>query len=252
MRALARHPEREPSLQRIAGVEILQGDITDENRMYNVIQGCKIVFHSAGVLDGSIKTQRQVNVGGTRIIMRAAAQSGVERVVHVSSAGAYGFGRYGDITEDMPLEPGHAAYGISKAEAEDVVRKVAREHGLDYSIIRPGMIYGPGSRVWTDTMFKIARRKPTVFVGNGSGSIPAIHVDDVVDLMTVLAVHPAAASETSNCTPDPSLPGATWERTRRWPGTTAGWGYRFHRSGSLRDWWQPSPQPTHGSLICLR
>ena len=196
VRALARHPEREPSLQRIAGVEILQGDITDENRMYNVIQGCKIVFHSAGVLSGSIKTQRQVNVGGTRNIMRAAAQSGVERVVHVSSAGAYGFGRYGDITEDMPLEPGHAAYGISKAEAEDVVRKVAREHGLDYSIIRPGMIYGPGSRVWTDTMFKIARRKPTVFVGNGSGSIPPIHVDDVVDLMTVLAVHPAAASET--------------------------------------------------------
>jgi nucleoside-diphosphate-sugar epimerase len=139
--------------------------------------------------------------------MRAAAQAGVELVVHVSSAGAYGFGRKGDICEDMPLEPGHAAYGISKAEAEDVVRKVAQEQELDYSIIRPGMIYGPGSRVWTEAMFRIARRKPTVFVGDGSGSIPAIHIEDVVDLMTVLAVHPAATGETFNCSPDPS---PTW------------------------------------------
>ncbi|MCL5998458.1 MAG: NAD(P)-dependent oxidoreductase [Chloroflexi bacterium] len=207
VRALARHPERDCCFRNIDGVEIIQGDITDENQMRDVIQGCKIVFHTAGVLNGSIEMQRQVNVGGTRNVMRAAAEAGVERVVHVSSAGAYGFGRRSDISEDMPLEPGHAAYGISKAEAEDVVRKVAREHGLDYSIIRPGMIYGPGSRVWTEGMFRIAGRKPTVFVGDGSGSIPAIYIDDVVDLMTVLAVHPAAARETFNCTPDPSPTG---------------------------------------------
>ena len=88
-----------------------------------------------------------------------------------------------------------------------MVRKVAREQGVDYSIIRPGMIYGPGSRVWTEAMFKIARRNPTLFVGDGSGAVPAIHIEDVVDLMRVLAVHPAAAREAFNCTPDPSL---TW------------------------------------------
>ncbi len=207
VRALARHPERVGSLRTLDGVEIIQGDITDEEQVQDMVQGCNIIFHTAGVLDGSIKTQRHVNVGGTRNVMQAAAEAGVERVIHVSSAGAYGFRRRGDISEDMPLEPGHAAYGISKAEAEGVVRKMAREQGLDYSIIRPGMIYGPGSRVWTEAMFRIARRKPTVFSGAGSGAIPAIHVEDVVDLMTVLAVHPAAAREAFNCTPDPS---PTW------------------------------------------
>lgn len=207
VRALARHPERDRSLQELEGVEIVQGDVTDANRMREVIQGCEFVFHAAGVSDGSLEAQRRVNVGGTRNVVQAAAEAGVERVVHTSTAGAYGFARRGEISEELPLEPGHAAYGISKAEAEAVVRKVAREQGLDYSIIRPGMIYGPGSRVWTEAMFRIARRKPTVFVGDGSGSIPAIYINDVVDLMTVLAVHPAAARETFNCTPDPS---PTW------------------------------------------
>ncbi|MCI0352880.1 MAG: NAD-dependent epimerase/dehydratase family protein, partial [Acidobacteriales bacterium] len=131
----------------------------------------------------------------------------VRRVVHVSSVGPYGLGQRGDISEDIPLGPIHAAYGITKAEAEHVVRTVAREQGLDYSIIRPGMPYGPGSKIWTVGMFRLARRNPTVFVGDGSGSIPAIHIDEVIDLMTVLAVHPAASRETFNCTPDPS---PTW------------------------------------------
>jgi len=207
VRALARNPEGNRFLRDIDGIEIIQGDVTDANRMRDVIQGCEIVFHPAGVDSGSLKTQREVNVEGTRNVMLAAAQAGVRRVVHVSSAGAYGFRPRGDISEDMPLEPARAAYGVSKKEAEDVVRKLAQDHKLEYSLIRPGFIYGPRSTVWTAGVFKIARRNPTIFLGDGSGSVLAIHVDDVVDLMTVLAVHPAAAGQVFNCTPDPA---PTW------------------------------------------
>jgi nucleoside-diphosphate-sugar epimerase len=207
VRALARRPERGAALRATPGVELAYGDVTDEGRMRDVLRGCDIAFHAAGVLDGSLAAQRRVNVDGTRNVVRAAADAGVGRVVHVSSAGAYGFGGPGDVSEDTPLRPGHAAYGVTKAEAEGVVRQIGRERGLACSIIRPGMIYGPGSRVWTEVMFTIARRNPTLFPGDGSGSIPAIYLDDVVDLMTVLAVHPAAAGETFNCTPDPS---PTW------------------------------------------
>jgi nucleoside-diphosphate-sugar epimerase len=207
VRALARRPERGAAFRTIPGVEVAYGDVTDENRMRDVLRGCGLAFHAAGVLEGSMAAQRRANVEGTRNVVRAAADAGVERVVHVSSAGAYGFGGPHDVSEDTPLKPGHAAYGVTKAKAEDVVRQVGRERGLAYSIIRPGLIYGPGSRVWTEAMFKIARRNPTLFPGDGSGSIPAIYVDDVVDLMTVLAVHPAAAGGTFNCTPDPS---PTW------------------------------------------
>ncbi len=209
VRALARNSEGNRFLHDIEGIEIIQGNITDANRMRDVIQGCEIVFHPAAVDSGSLKIQREVNVEGTRNVMLAAAQAGVSRVIHVSSAGAYGFRPRGDISEDMPLEPARAAYGISKAEAEDVVRQVAHDHDLEYSIIRPGFIYGPRSKVWTAGLFKIARRNPTIFLGDGSGSILAVHVDDVVDLMTVLAVHPAAAGQAFNCTPDPA---PTWRQ----------------------------------------
>jgi 2-alkyl-3-oxoalkanoate reductase len=56
-------------------------------------------------------------------------------------------------------------------------------------------------------MFQIARRKPTIFIGSGSGSAYPIHVDDVIDLLLIAAVHPNAIGETFNCTPDPS---PTW------------------------------------------
>ena len=204
VRALARQPGVRVDLE---GVEVVQGDVTDGNRMRALIRGCGIVFHAAATMGGSPIEQHQVNVDGTRNVMRAATEAGIERVVHVSSFGAYGFSGRSDFSEATPLEPGHAAYGVSKAESEDVVREIARETGVSYSIIRPGMIYGPGSGVWTEAMYKLARRRPTLFPGDGSGSMPAVHVSDVIGLMSVLAVHPAASEETFNCTSDPS---PTW------------------------------------------
>jgi nucleoside-diphosphate-sugar epimerase len=61
------------------------------------------------------------------------------------------------------------------------------------------MIYGPRSPQWTETMFRLARRRPLIWIGDGSGSTFPIHIDDVVDMMTVLATHLAAHNQTFNC-----------------------------------------------------
>jgi nucleoside-diphosphate-sugar epimerase len=148
-----------------------------------------------------------VNVEGTRHVVEAAAVRNVGRIVHVSTIAAYGYRYREDVTEDTSLAPGSDPYSVTKAEAEAVLRDIATQRGVSYSIIRPGMIYGPRSSAWTRGMFKLARRKPTIFIGDGSGSAYPIHVDDVVDLITVLALHPAADGEAFNATPDPS---PTW------------------------------------------
>jgi nucleoside-diphosphate-sugar epimerase len=207
VKALVRNLDRAASLRSLPNVEIVQGDITDTDRLRTITHGCDIVFHAAAVLNGSLTVQRQINIEGTRHVMQAAIDAHVQRIVHVSSAGAYGFTLRSDITEDMPLDPGHAPYSVTKAAAETVVRQLGDQHAVDYTIIRPGMIYGAGSTVWTATMFKIARRNPTIFLGNGSGSIQAIHIDDVIDMLLILAEHPAASHQTFNCTPDPA---PTW------------------------------------------
>jgi nucleoside-diphosphate-sugar epimerase len=145
VRALARHPERERFLRGVDGITLVQGDITDKHRMHDVTQGCDIVFHAAAIADGALAIQREINVEGTRNVMQAAAEAHAQRIVHVSTLAVYGFRERGDISEDMSLEPEHAAYaayGITKAEAESVVRSIAHKHELDYSILRPGMIYG--------------------------------------------------------------------------------------------------------------
>lgn len=203
VKALARRPEKGQFLQH-SNIEIVQGDVTDAGQMRKAVENCSVVFHVAAALGGSLVKQRKANVDGTRRVMLAAASANVERVVHVSSIAVYGYSARGDISEDKPQKPGAVPYNLSKAEAENVVREVGAEYNLPYSIIRPGMIYGPRSNGWTTSMFKLGKRKPTPWLGDGRGAAHPIYVDDVVDLTILLATHPAAVNEAFNCSPDPA------------------------------------------------
>jgi nucleoside-diphosphate-sugar epimerase len=207
VRALARHPEKGAFLRDVQGVEMVQGNITEAEQLRDPFAGCDLVFHVAASTGGSLEKQRRNNVLGTRNVAEAAAHANVKRLVHVSTIAVYGYRLNGDVSENMPHNPGHDPYNITKSEAERMLREMASSHSLAYSIIRPGMIYGPGSNMWTKSLFKLAKRRPTPFVGHGNGSSFPIYVDDVTDMMVVLATHPAAVGETFHCTPDPS---PTW------------------------------------------
>lgn len=207
VKALARRPDRDRYIRDVPGIEIVQGDITDAGRMREVTAGCTYVFHVAAALGGELDLQRRVNVTGTRTVVEAAAAAGVRRMVHISTIAVYGYRHRADASESTPVDPGHDPYAITKAEAEAALREAAEANNLSYSIIRPGMIYGPRSRPWTQGMFKLARRNPTIFLGDGSGSAYPIHVDDVVDLTVLAATHPRAHNEIFNAAPDPS---PTW------------------------------------------
>ncbi len=207
VRALVRRAGRDWHLRNAASIEMVSGDLTDAAQVNHVVEGVDVIFHVAAALGGSMDWQRRVNVDGTRNIMQAAAAAGVQRVVHVSTISVYGYKNTTDVTEETPMNPSHDPYSIAKAEAETVVQDIAAKHAVPFSIMRPGMIYGPRSTSWTLGMFRIARRNPTFFIGDGSGSAYPIFVDDVVDLMMVLATHPNAIGETFNSTPDPS---PTW------------------------------------------
>ncbi|MBC8098241.1 MAG: NAD-dependent epimerase/dehydratase family protein, partial [Armatimonadetes bacterium] len=171
------------------------------------VQGCQLVIHSAAALHGNLAAQSAVNRDGTYALASAAVAAGVQRFVHVSTISVYGYRNTSDVTETTPPAPGYDPYPASKLAAERALQQVAAATGLAYSILRPGMIYGARSGMWTGQMFTLARRRPTVFIGDGRGSCYPIHVDDVVDLTLTLATHPAALGEIFNATPDPS---PTW------------------------------------------
>lgn len=207
VRALARNPDRAGYVRDVENVTVVEGDLTHPLGMVEVTAGCTHVVNVAAALNGSLATQMSVNHDGTRNVMTAAVRAGVERVVHISTIALYGYRNTTDVTEETPPQPGRDPYGVSKLAAERVVHEFGATRGLRYTIIRPGMIYGPRSGMWTGQMFKLARRNPTIFIGDGSGSCFPIHVDDVVDLTVTALTHPSADGETFNCTPDPS---PTW------------------------------------------
>lgn len=205
--ALARHTSDVSYIEHLPLVEIVIGDVTDRTSMFRSAEGCDYIIHAAAALGADMPVQEQVNYQGTRNIAEAGARAGVERLVHVSTIACYGYGVDGAVSEDTPPTETSDPYAMTKARAEEVLRQIADKRWLSYSIIRPGMIYGPRSQAWTALMFKIARRNPTLFIGGGKGHAHPIHLDDVVELCITLATHPAAKGEAFNCAPDPA---PTW------------------------------------------
>lgn len=202
VRALVRSPQKAAPLQAL-GVKLISGDLNDTAALAQAAENCAIVYHVAAALGGDYAKQRPVNVDGTCVVVSAARAAGVQRLVHVSTISVYGYTCSGDQREDQPPNPGSNPYALTKAEAEQVVIG----GGIPYTIIRPGMIYGAGAVNWTRALFRLARLKPTPFVGSGTGTAFPIYVDDVVALLITVASHPAAANQIFNCAPDPSI---TW------------------------------------------
>ena len=207
VKALARNLDRTGYIRDVRGIEIVEGNITDFEATTRISEGCTTVFHVAAATNGFMQEQLDTNRDGTLNVAKGAAANGVRRFVHVSTISVYGYKQRGDVTEATPPDPGHDPYGITKRMAELAVMRVSDETGMDYTIVRPGMIYGPRSGMWTSFFYRVAQMRPTIWIGAGEGNCFPIHVDDVVDLLVTVARHDAASKQVFNCTPDPS---PTW------------------------------------------
>ncbi len=116
------------------------------------LEGQTAVVHCAArvhVMDDTasdpLREFRQVNTQGTLALARQAAQYGVKRFIFISSIKVNGEGTplgrpYTAFDEPAPLDP----YGISKYEAEEGLKVLAAETGMEVVIIRPVLVYGPG------------------------------------------------------------------------------------------------------------
>ncbi|WP_029890084.1 UDP-glucose 4-epimerase family protein [Polycyclovorans algicola] len=159
--------------------------------------------HEADPLD----VYRRVNVEGTLNLARQAAAAGARRFLFVSSVKVNGEGtgpgclfKVGDIP--APLDP----YGQSKFEAEQGLREVATETGMEIVIIRPPVVYGPGVKANFATMMRwVARGAPLPLGAVRSNRRSLVALDNLVDLMVTCLDHPAAANQTFLVSDDEDL-----------------------------------------------
>lgn len=140
---------------------------------------------------------RRVNVQGTLRLAQQAAQAGVRRFVYISSIKALGDATQAgqSFTEESPAQPSDA-YGISKLEAEQGLRELALQTGLEVVIIRPPLVYGPGVKAnFAALMGAVQRGVPLPF-GAVHNARSLVGLGNLVDFIVSCLAHPKAANQT--------------------------------------------------------
>lgn len=185
VRALARSGAASGNLAHLPRVEVHRGDLTDPESLRAAVAGCQGVFHVAAdyrLWARDADAMRATNVTGTRELLLAAAEAGVERIVHTSSIATLGVradGRPAD--EDTPATWADmvGAYKQSKYLAEAEARRLADERGVPVVIVNPSLPVGPGDHRPTPTgrmVLDAARGRMPAYVETG---LNVVHVDDV-------------------------------------------------------------------------
>jgi nucleoside-diphosphate-sugar epimerase len=198
---------RIPSQMLSGGLQCIGvGDFDAQTSWLQATCGVDVVVHLAGrvhVMDETdadpLTTYRSVNTEGTLNLARQAASAGVRRLVFVSTIKVCGEGQlnadeapYTERHSPAPADP----YATSKWEAEQGLASVARETGLEVSILRPPLIYGPGVGANFLRLMQAVDRGWPLPLGGIRNCRDLIYLDNLVDAIVRCIVHPAAANRT--------------------------------------------------------
>ena len=153
-------------------VDIVEADLLNKNQLKKTLEGISIIVNCAlGPLENVEKT--------TRNLLEAALEKNIKRIIHLSTTEVYG-NVNGVIDESFEVEYKNTPYGLAKIAAENVLREFGQK-GLDITIFRPPIVYGPFSSTWT---LKIAQNLVSgtgaLLEGYGSGKCNLLYVDDLV------------------------------------------------------------------------
>jgi nucleoside-diphosphate-sugar epimerase len=159
--------------------EQVAGGLEDDDALARASAGADAVLHLAARTHARRTRQyRELNVAGTERLLRAAAEAGVRRFVHVSSRAA---------------AAGGGGYSQTKLEAEEAVERSPLEH----VIVRLPEVVGAGSKEGVDDMLaRAARGAPIPVVGRGEDVLCPVHVDDAVVVLVRALSAPAGRTYT--------------------------------------------------------
>ncbi len=142
-----------------------------------------------------MRLYRATNTEATLNLARQAAQAGVKRFVFISSIKVNGEGRDAPYRETDAAAP-EDAYAISKWEAEQGLRQIARETGLEVVILRPPLVYGPGVKANFQRLLQMVRRGWPLPLGAIHNRRSLLYLGNFVDAIRLCVEHPAAAGQT--------------------------------------------------------
>ena len=169
------------------GCKFVQGSLTQEPAVRAAVQGCDVVFHLGGVTAlGIARSERSAmetaNIGGTELLLEAALDEGVERILYVSSLTAFGNTR-GQVVDETfnRTEPRFLSwYERTKYLAHQTALARIRD-GAPIVIVQPGHVYGPGDRSLIGEQLERAAQGRLRYRAFPELGLVLSHIDDVVE-----------------------------------------------------------------------
>ena len=179
---------------------IIAGDITDAVQVQQAVDGATAIYHLAGRLyHPSTPTElyRQTHVEGTRILLKACqGQTQLKRIVHVSTTGVHGVTGETPATEDAPFAPTNP-YEATKLEGELLALQTYQEQGLPVTVVRPGLVYGPGD-LHLLGFFASIRKGLFRVIDHGKALLHPVYIDDLLAALLLCAERPQAVGRSYN------------------------------------------------------
>ncbi|HSH38370.1 MAG TPA: NAD-dependent epimerase/dehydratase family protein, partial [Chthoniobacterales bacterium] len=187
------HPSAKGLLELPAQIEIVYGDINDKAALKSALEGVTVVYHLAGAIwPPKVETLYRVNARGTKTLVEACVESGVRRVLFMSTDSTCGHGTatkrvFDENTEADPYRD----YGKSKREAEQHLLRATAEGHLDATILRGFWFFGPYAPARQLGFIRMFSWPRQIVFGNGKNLRSISHVDNVVDAFFRAEKNPA-------------------------------------------------------------
>ena len=179
------------------GIEVVLGDLNDEEALRRVCARADVVFNLAGTLGGwgvPSDELESVNARAPGRVVVCAAEAGAAKVVHVSTAGVTGPLPDGVFAgEEYPPQPA-TDYQRTKLGGEESARSAHERCGIPLTIVRPAFVYGPGD-MHKFSLFRAVARKRLVLVDGGRTRLHPVFVDDLVEGMLCAGARGPGAGE---------------------------------------------------------
>lgn len=198
--ALRAFGRRQSFPEAMGGCEWMPGDFADSNYLPAAVAGCDVVFHLVNATTPASANINKVadlesNVSKTLHLLDACRESGVRRVVFVSSGGTiYGIPNQVPTPETAPTNP-ITSYGISKLAIEKYLGLYEHLYGLEYRVLRVANPFGPyqtalkNQGVIAAFLGRAINGKPIEVWGDGTVTRDYVYIDDVIEAMKLAAIH---------------------------------------------------------------
>jgi len=167
-------------------VEIIGGDLRDEDAVRKAVSDCTVVFHLGALISIPYSYYHPVEVASTNItgtlnVLLACRDQSIERLVHTSTSEVYGTARIIPIDEEHPLQ-GQSPYSASKIGADKLAESFACAYGLPVITVRPFNTFGPrqSARAVIPTIITQALVKDVIKLGNLNTTRDFTYVSDTV------------------------------------------------------------------------